>query len=73
MPHHQWNSKLCESFLALLSPPPWVGSETMAKGGVKVMKEVGEKRKIYQDFPLTGDMAEEVKPSPNMKFKVYYY
>lgn len=69
-----WNSKLCENCPAPPStPPPWVGSETTAKGGVKVMKKVERKREMFQDFPSAGVMAEEGKPSQNVKLKVDYY
>lgn len=69
-----WNSKLCENCPAPPSTPPhWVWSETTAKGGVKVMKKVERKRELFQDFPSAGVMAEEGKPSQNVKLKVDYY
>lgn len=67
------NSKLCENFPVSPSLSPWVGSETMAKAGVKVMKEVGEKIEMYQDLSHFRYHGRGGKPSPNMKFKVFYY
>lgn len=37
------------------------------------MKKVERKREMFQDFPSAGVMAEEGKPSQNVKLNVDYY